>query len=175
MSSAIELVLAMIGMSAVVTYLCWLRFRIWAFRQDLFSIRDRLWGEMLASGMLNDPAHRELRDGINALIRIAPLLSLITMLHILLKRQDIQAVISPQDRPAAVTMARMFVLGRTAQYLIGETLSGWVLICGFTLLGLAGDLKRFLGEKIGWLLDVHAIQDMSLRLPRKPVTDLVEV
>src|SRR4051812_11981716 len=71
--------LACFGLSLVVSYFLWTWLRLWAYRQDLFAIRDDLWDRMHATGQLDSDEHRDLRDAINALIRLAPYLSLPTV------------------------------------------------------------------------------------------------
>lgn len=65
----------LVGLSFVITYAWWCRFRVWVLRQDLFEIRDRLWDEAMRCGFIDDPAHRDARDAINAMIRFCPRLS----------------------------------------------------------------------------------------------------
>src|SRR5438128_141697 len=127
MKAEIELVLFATLLSAVLSYAWWIRFRVWMLRQDLFMHRDRLWDSMRAEGRLDDPEHRRVRDDINALIRIAPLLSIWTIIRIFIE--------GPQtDRPeqgAAGDLPHRTLeeaVLRVSRYLLFETLSGWVLL-----------------------------------------------
>src|SRR5437016_4841231 len=70
-------------LSLAITYAWWVRFRVWILREDLFEIREDLWHAMRNSGRLDDAAYRETRSSINALIRMAPWLSLAMMFRIL--------------------------------------------------------------------------------------------
>ena len=46
------------------------------WRQDLFAVRNLLWDRMRECGQLDAPAHRQLRETINTLIRYAPVMNL---------------------------------------------------------------------------------------------------
>ena len=67
------------ALAALVCYARWSRFRVWVLRQDLFALRDEAWDVMRAGGARNHPAHREFREGVNAMIRFAPDLTLFTV------------------------------------------------------------------------------------------------
>jgi len=84
MPPEIQLVLFSTLLSLAIAYAWWVRFRVWMLREDLFSIRDQLWDTMLEEGTLDDPEHRRVRDEINALIRIAPLFSVWTVIGIII-------------------------------------------------------------------------------------------
>lgn len=159
----IQFLLACFGMSCVITYAVWLRFRVWRFRQDLFSIRDRMWAEMLADGTLDDPSHRQLRDAINALIRLAPYVSLMTMLNILITRQEVftATLVRRNDLPA-VLEARRQVVVRTAKYLLLETISGVLSLGLFGAFGMAHAIYRAVNVRIDWLLDTRAFEEIHL-------------
>lgn len=60
----------------------WLAFRFIYSRavtswwcEELFHVRNKLWDEMRARGRLDSPAHRDIRERINGLIRVAPQLN----------------------------------------------------------------------------------------------------
>src|SRR5205809_877952 len=83
MSPAMELITWTVLLSLVITYAWWAYFRVWILRQDLFEIRDRLWDTAHEKGLLWNPDYLNTRDGINAMIRLAPWLSLPAMFRIL--------------------------------------------------------------------------------------------
>src|SRR6266446_6459148 len=83
MSAEFRLLFWCSALALLVCYAWWSRFRVWVLRQDLFAIRDVVWDAMRAQGMLEDPAHREFREGINAMIRFAPDLTFFTVWRIL--------------------------------------------------------------------------------------------
>ena len=83
MMPELQLIIGTIMLAAVLSYAWWVSLRVWMLRQDLFSIRDDLWDAMKARGLLDDPAHREMRDALNAFIRVAPRFSVLTFFGIL--------------------------------------------------------------------------------------------
>jgi len=123
MNSSIQLILGCFLLSMVVTYGWWSYLRVWFLRQDLFTIRDELWDAMRAGGTLDLPAHRECRDSINAIIRVAPFLSPLTVFRLFTievhhTEPDIRSM------PAEVVRARNLVVLRVTRYLLCESLTG---------------------------------------------------
>ncbi|MGO9468808.1 MAG: hypothetical protein ACLQIB_16875 [Isosphaeraceae bacterium] len=118
-----QLIVFTMLLSLTLSYAWWIKFRVWMLRQDLFLIRDRLWDTMRSLGELDDPGHRQVRDHINAAIRLAPLFTVWTVIRI--------AIEGPQSRPLSEKPIRneaqealdKAVL-RISRYLLFETLSG---------------------------------------------------
>lgn len=157
MNPGIQVILGTTLIAAGVGYAWWTRLRVWMLRQDLFAIRDALWDSMRAKGELDDPAHRECREGINAMIRLAPYLSLISVWRIL--AIGIHARMSPMeaDIPTEVEEARNRVFIRIARYLLYWTLMGWVavmILSTFRSLRLA---NAWLTRKVEALFDSQEI------------------
>lgn len=124
MNAVIRFILGLTTLSAILTYAWWTRFRVWKLRQDLFAIRDDLWDAMRCRGELDNTHHRETRRVINALVRIAPLLSIFTLLRFKLQDHSPTPPL-PQDCPTAVVEARNLFMDRVSRYLFRETLSGF--------------------------------------------------
>ena len=142
MRPAIELILACVGLSLSISYLWWVWWRVWIFRQDLFVIRDRLWDAVRAGGLLDDPAHRECRQDINAMIRLAPVLSLFTFLE-LFEFVEGESASRKSVVPEAVTEARTAVYLRTFHFLFLESFSGLAVLAVFATLGLGDMLRKY--------------------------------
>jgi hypothetical protein len=123
MNPSIQLILGCFLLSMVVTYAWWSYLRVWFLRQDLFMIRDQLWEAMRTKGTLDLPAHRECRDSINAIIRVAPFLSTLTVFRLF--TVEVQHVAPDiQSMPQEVVLARNRVVLRVTRYLLCESLSG---------------------------------------------------
>ncbi len=167
----IQLILAIAGMSAIIAYAWWLHQRVWKLRSDLFSIRDDLWTTMLERGELDEPSHRKFRDGINAMIRVAPMLSLFTFIRLVLNIEEVQDLsklrISSEEEgiAAPVLNARNIMFARVARYLLLETISGLTLVAILLAFDLARDFQKAVARRVEWLFDLHVFerynQDMS--------------
>src|SRR4051812_41746641 len=99
MNPHIQLFLAILGLSAVFTYVWWMKFRVWRFREDLFLIRDTIWDRAREANELHLEAYREFREGINAVIRLAPMLSIFTLLHLIFALEPRMKPILATDLP----------------------------------------------------------------------------
>ena len=163
MNPRIQLLFGMAGLSAVITYAWWLRQRVWRLRGDLFVIRDEFWTEMAELGLLDDPSHRKFRDGINAVIRVAPALSILTMFRLVIDVDELRHIgYDPehfldhqvqQDTAPKVLQARWRMCCRIASYLIVETLSGWIFFVFFKLAVMRRGLRDHIARKIEELFD----------------------
>jgi hypothetical protein len=127
MNAYFWLILGCLGLSATVTYAWWSNLRVWFLRQDLFTIRDELWDAMRARGMLDSSAHRECRESINAIIRLAQFLSLSTVFRLFTIEVD-RRESSPDSMPPEVLEARKRVFRRICRYLLFESLTGWFFV-----------------------------------------------
>lgn len=108
-----------------ITYFWWVKFRIWRLREDLFVIRDELWDRARAGGNLDNESHRQFRDVMNSLIRIAPDLTFFTLIRIQLVSDSSQEV-PLSDQLTEVEEARRKVITRLDRYLLRETLVGFM-------------------------------------------------
>ena len=144
-----------------VTYAIWSSFRVWSFRQDLFQIRDNLWDRMRACDAFSDPAYQEFRAGVNALIRIAPMLSIFTLIKLLLDRDEMHSLLRDSGHIPEIEAARGEIFQRTAQYLLRESLVGLVLTTIALIFGMAGLLKRAVAKRVAWLFDNRIIQALD--------------
>jgi hypothetical protein len=161
MRAEIEFLIGCFGISVVFTYAWWTRVRIWVFRQDLFAIRDELWDQMEKKGKLDDLAYRDLRDAINSLIRLAPFLSLLTLIRLLLFHQGLKKLLRTDDSVPELRAARSKAVIRAARYILFESLSGLVLTAIATVFGIATALRDALVQRIEWLLDSRTIQNLD--------------
>src|SRR5688572_25994356 len=78
-----QLIVAVAGLSVVISYAWWVRFRVWILRQDLFAIRDELWDRMHELGLLHHPDHVRTRTELNAMIWGGPYLSFFVAVKLL--------------------------------------------------------------------------------------------
>ena len=128
-------------------------------REDLFVIRDELWDRAREEGNLDHESHRQFRDVINSLIRIAPVLTFFTFFRIILVSDSSQEV-PLSDQLTEVEEARRKVITRLVRYLLRETLVGfmasiaiwilcyWILIPTTRAVASIDDLlRRFLASK----------------------------
>src|SRR5258705_316114 len=106
MTPEIKFVLACFGMSLVITYAWWCHFRTLILRGRLFLIRDQLWDVMCAKGMLDDPAHLEMRNVINSLISAASTMNWLSFLFILVTNKDFQVVMRSEPKILEIRHAR---------------------------------------------------------------------
>lgn len=155
MNPFLQLILASFLLGTVVAYLWWVRVRVWILRQDLFEVRDGLWDQMRASGELGDPAHREFRDQLNALIRLAPTLSVMTVAHMVLTHERFESLLACRDRPEAIEQARQKVVTRLATYILFESLPGLIFVVFLLACGMLWVVKNGLMARIGWLIDAQ--------------------
>jgi hypothetical protein len=126
MNGYLQLTLGLLLLSACVGYAMWVRVRVWRFRQDLFEIRDRLWDQMRSRGELSHPAHREARNAINALIRLAPALSLVSFLILLIGGGPVRNSHIDQTAPEQVHQALRQTVHRTLTLVIFESPLGLI-------------------------------------------------
>lgn len=164
MRPEIEIIAGCLILSLVITYAWWIHLRVWFFRQDLFAIRDELWDAVRAKGALDDPAHRDLRDAINSLIRIAPFLSLLTVIKILVDKTEIKPVLAENLNLSEITDAREKVFRRVVRFLLFETFSGWYVVAGAYVFGIAKWLRVSLKRRVEWLVDSREFQTIDRHL-----------
>ena|SRR5208337_2428697 len=126
MMPEIQVVVFTTLLSGILSYAWWLRFRVWMLRQDLFTIRDDLWDVMRQAGRLDDPTYLEMREALNALIRTAPLLSVLTVLRLVSQGTHANILIEAELEPA-LQEARNRTILRLTRYIFMETLSGIVV------------------------------------------------
>ncbi len=70
---------ASLAMALFAYFVVYRTARLEKYRQDLFIIRNRLWDQMRERKLLDAPAHRRLRDTLNAFIRAAPYTNLLVL------------------------------------------------------------------------------------------------
>jgi hypothetical protein len=162
MNPFLRISLACFGISLVVTYLWWVKIRVWRLRQDLFVIRDELWDAMRIDGSFSDPEYREFREGMNAVIRLAPVLSILTVIGIVLNRDEFRPFGSHIARKAPIAKARALAFSRITTYLLFETLTGLVIVGLALVFGLSMAFKKALSRRIEWLIDSRELQALNL-------------
>lgn len=165
MSNSIEFVAAATALSFVLTYAWWLRFRVWDLRRDLFEIRDNLWEQMLSKNELDTEPYCEFRESLNSLIRVAPLLSIVSVLRLFFEREELVTLfLKNRDSYPELAEARKKVFRRVTKYLLFETISG-LAISVFALLFLGlGTFRRTISRRIMWLFDAHAFLELDKKL-----------
>lgn len=162
MRPEIQLVLFATLLSFTLTYAWWIRFRVWMLREDLFDIRDTLWDTMQAAGQLDDPEHRRVRDEINALIRVAPLISMGTVIRGLFEAENWDPI-EPCCVCPPVQQARGESLRRVSQYVLFQTILGLTICAVFAAIMIGTRLpSRALREKLAafmnrtsWLMRIR--------------------
>lgn len=158
---------ACFGLSVVITYAWWAKLRVWVLRQDLFAVRDHLWDEMAAAGRLDDPAYRDFRDAINSLIRLAPFLSILTVLRILFSREEFGPLLAESHDIHELSEVRNEVFVRVVRYLLLESVSGLALLGVAGAFGMASALRRAITRRIEWLVDAKEFQTLDAHLSLK--------
>jgi hypothetical protein len=141
MGPEIQLIIDTTLLSLGIAYAWWVRFRVWILREDLFSIRDKLWDRMRDEGALDDPDHRRVRDEINALIRIAPLFSLLTVFRFILEREK-PVIDDMRNAREPIRAARDEVVNRLACYLLFHTLTGWSATAVVLVLAIVAGVRQ---------------------------------
>lgn len=166
-----DVFLALLGgliASGAATYLAWTRLRPWVLRQELFAIRDRLWMEALDADLLDHPAHRELREDINRLIRISPYVTLPIALRWLADRDPAAPPVFPtppaylsRDVPDWIVRAQAEILFAVYWHLFFRGLSGW--ICGGCFVLLVGFRKvgKLAREQVAEILSKGFARDLD--------------
>jgi len=115
---------------------------------------------MRIEGMTDDPDDKDFREGINALVRLAPLLSILTVLDLVRNRDEFRASALSHPRLDPLVTARDAVFGRVTRYLLFETISGLGIV-GFSFaFGLGLSFHRALARRI----------EMADRFSRSPGT-----
>jgi hypothetical protein len=175
MNASLRIIAACLGLSLLITYAWWVRVRVWVLRQDLFAIRDDLWDAMRANDQLTNPAYRDLRDGANSLIRLAPFLSVWTIARTILSRDDFRQLLVRDPHIVELDLARLAILRRIVRYLLFESLSGLVILAVTGVFGLSGMVVRRLQQRLGWLIDSKELQTLDQRLSRSGTDSLVHV
>lgn len=154
MSPEIQVIVGMLLLSAGASYAWWVSLRVWMLRQDLFTIRGELWDAMCEAGTLDDPDHRALRNSLNALIQLAPSLSVLTFLRILVEGAHAPRPIRDQPVSFEIRAFQQRAGDRLVRYLTRETLLGvaflWSAI-GFCLLILTP--ARVVRQRFAGLVD----------------------
>lgn len=126
MKPELTLILATAGLAVGVYYAWWIKIRVWLLREDLFVLRDSLWDYAMDHGLLKDERYRRAREGINALIRVAPALSLFTVFHIL-KEEKREPGVPAREEDATIDAAIEEAVNRVAHYLFYQTASGFIV------------------------------------------------
>jgi hypothetical protein len=158
MTPLVELCFWILILSATITYVFWVRLRIWLLRQDLFNIRDELWQKMRDGGTLNDEHYLATREAFNATIRIAPWLSFIVLGRILFSGvhhrhhgKVLEAVID----------ARRQAIDRLLKYMLFETATGWLVVSVASLHFVKSMVEKQLRGWIARLLDSEELRRMD--------------
>lgn len=154
-------------LSCAITYAWWVKVRVLRLRDDLFSIRDRLFDAAESAQAFDDPAYRYARNSINSTIRLAGTLSVPTAIYLFIK-VDLRGISSRpvsgnESLQASITEALEERDGRVAKYLARETFSGRL----FSLIALLYLLPRevrglFAKQSVGPCLDSPLAHELSI-------------
>jgi hypothetical protein len=139
MTPLIHLFLWSFALSSVISYGWWTILRVRLFRQDLFNIRDRMLFNAEKAPALSAAVYKETREKINAMIRIAPWLSIGLLVHAVLS--DRIATIHRADYPEFIWKARLEVNERMVKYIFSESISGLTMLGIMKLYGLSEKVK----------------------------------
>ncbi len=158
MIAAVQLVLGTALLSGVLSYAWWVKMRVWMLRQDLFLARGELWEAMLADGTLHDPGHRQLRNAINALIRVSPLISIFGLLRIIAEGAHRVQGINFEASPPKVREIHERIARRLFRYFFLETflglfVVGLALFVGFTILLPMAFVRSYLYRLVARVVD----------------------
>jgi hypothetical protein len=156
MSAQIAVILASAGLSLVVSYAWWTKVRVWILRQRLFTVRDELWDTMREKGLLDSPAHVRVREGINALIHLAPAFSFVVMAKILSDGVRQKPPVTERIQVAEEALQEAIVT--VANYLFYSTLSGLILAVIFRTFDLIGPA---FGQIKTWIDRIAESEDIS--------------
>jgi hypothetical protein len=156
MRPEIQFVLSSLGLSAIITYFWWSRHRVWAFREDLFAIRDRTWDAMLAEGLLQSSEHVSFRSEVNSLIRLAPYLSIFTALKLIFELDLTRGAIESHPTLPQLEAPRDEITSRVVRYIMLESLSGWTILAFFGLFGMARPMYKAIINRVQLLFDTDS-------------------
>lgn len=153
------------GLSLVISYLMWCRIRLWSYRQDLFAIRDELWDAMRAKGTLDLPEHRDLRDAINSLVRLAPYLSLPTIAYAIFHgRKSLEPFFAPTSPNVEIIEFKLAALSRTVKFLLCDSLTGRAFMTVMRYYMLADSVMKWFNDRLMRLIESRAIQNLDMHL-----------
>lgn len=118
-------------LSVGVSYAWWTKVRVLWLRQDIYDIRDNLFMQSARLGRADDEAVKCARDHLNALARVAPVISIpLVITAINIGEAEVRAL--PKSENAKLNKfikASMDNAGnRISRYLMRETLTGWICV-----------------------------------------------
>ncbi len=148
MNPNLQLILGCFGLSATISYAYWCSVRVTFLQMDLEKIGDMFTATLKDRGMELDQDGRRFLDSLEELIEDAPLLSPAVIGPISrVPGVDLagflgpgaepffELFLDPSPRPPELNMAIWKVSMRLARYLALETLTGWISIAKWLLLG----------------------------------------
>lgn len=166
MKTEYQWLLGCLGLSFVVSYVVWMNVRVWLFRQDLFRIRNQVWDALLEKRLLKHRAHRDFRDGVNSLIRLAPMLNIFTFMRLLFDMESNDPIWKENDQDSIVEIieARRILIDRLVRYLLFETISGLIILATLAVFRLSKASREAVGRRLQWLFDSHSFQHLDEHL-----------
>lgn len=143
--------------SASLSYAWWTRLRVLLLREDLFHLRDELFDAAIAHDRLDDPAHRDLRNRFNGLIRFAHLWDFAVVGTIITSRTKGRARVESEDPRFDDVVASFSNRGadRVACYLMYETLTGSFVRVLVTLFVSQQKLESWTQTRFRSMIDVR--------------------
>jgi hypothetical protein len=116
---------------------------------------------MMETGAQEDESFRRFRDNVNALIRLAPSLSVFLFVRLWLSLEDSpNREVIPSDNPI-IEQAQRRVASRVAKFILLESVSGWAITIAMKAARLASQFSEAVTRRIQWLLEKHSIEDLA--------------
>lgn len=166
MKTEYQWIFGCVGLSFVVSYVVWMNVRVWLFRQDLFRIRNEVWDALLDKRMLQNSAHRDFRDVVNSLIRLAPILNIFTFMRLLFDMETADRIWKEKEDDSIdeILEARSRLIDRLVRYLLLETISGLIILATLAVFRLSKASRDAVGRRLQWLFDSHSFQHLDQHL-----------
>lgn len=114
--------------SAGVGYAWWIKIRVTILRQDFFALRDGLFNRAMELDALDDPAYREARRRVNAIIQFAHRWNTIMVVFLVARPVGRMPVVR-SERPelqAAIDDTLNRVSQRACEFIYCDQLSGFL-------------------------------------------------
>jgi len=140
-------VLGVAGLSLLITYAWWVRFRVISFRQDIYQLRGVLFDKALSLNALDDPAYRKLREHLNSIATVAEWITIPIVARYL------NSGVGPKVLPQSSSPVVQELLDNTIEecasrlqhYLMFETLTGlisWPIVVGSSIQDTVSEQAR---------------------------------
>jgi hypothetical protein len=127
MLEVVALILGSWLIFSCVAYWCWCSIRVWLLRQRLYVIRGEMFDLALERQAFGHPHYVKMREAMNKMIRIAPLLSLSTMRRLIAESPAIEPALKPQGEQELEFVTRYVTrfAVEVVRFSLFWTASGW--------------------------------------------------